>query len=231
MQTPKGLELAAVALAVLLAPAAAEAVTAEQVAERLRGKITRRWEVKNLDVKVVPYDSQQLTDQGRFKAISVRADAATQKGITIRPMFVKGTDVAIDLPPLFGPDYKLRTRHVGKTEMHVEMAEDDVNEGLSRAQDVVPDLKAELENGQIVLTGTYRFIIGNKFRMAGKLECKDGYRINFVPTAVKVNRMPVPVSVLKPVLGKINPLLDTSEVVLSPRISSIVIKDGKMIVE
>ncbi len=231
MRKQTALVMALVALAMTLVATAAEAVTADQVAQRLKEKIMRRWEVENLKVNVTPYESQALTDQGRFKAISVRADAATQKGITVRPMFVKGTDVAIDLPPLFGPDYKLQTRHVDKTWLHVEMSEKDVNEGLNRAQDVVRDLKAELRDGQIILTGTYRLIVGNKFRMAGKLECKDGYRINFVPTAVKVNGIPVPVMALKPVLGKINPLLDTSEVVLSPRISSIEIADGKMIVE
>ncbi len=231
MRKQTGLVMTCLALAVLLLPAVAEAVTAAQVAQRLKEKIMRRWEVEKLEVAVVPYASQTMTDQGRFKSISVRADAATQKGITIRPMFVKGSDVAIDLPPLFGPDYKLQTRQVGKTWLHVEMSENDVNEGLNRAQNVVPDLKAELRDGQIVLTGTYRLIVGNKFRMAGKLECKDGYRINFVPTAVKVNGIPVPVAALKPVLGKINPLLDTSEVVLSPRISSIEIADGKMVVE
>jgi len=226
------LSLSAAALAVTLAslPLSAGAVTATDVAKRLRDKIVSQWQVQNLQVSVTPY-SQTETDRGRFKSVSVRADSATRSGLALKPMWVKGSDVIFDLHKLFGAEVSVQTPYRGGTEMYVEMNEQDLNEGLRMAQKVVPDLNASLQNGLITLTGTYKFVVGNKFKMAGKLSVPDGYKINFVPTSCKVNGIPIPVSGVKLLLSKLNPILDLSEVIMKPRINSITIADGKIVVK
>jgi len=219
-------------LALVLAslPLSAGAVTAGDVAKRLHDRIVSQWQVDNLQISVVPY-SQAETDRGRFQSVSVRADSATRAGLAMKPMWVKGTDVIFDLQKLFGPEMSVHTKYRGATEMYVVMSEQDLNEGLRMAQKVVPDLTATLQNGLITLTGTYKFVIGNKFRMAGKLAVPDGYKISFVPTSCKVNGIPIPVSGVKILLSKLNPILDLSEVVMKPRITSITIAEGKIVVK
>ncbi|MBM3474964.1 MAG: DUF2993 domain-containing protein [Armatimonadetes bacterium] len=221
---------ALLALALASLPLSAGAVTASDVAKRLRDRIVSQWEVQNLEVSVVPY-SQAETDRGRFQSVSVRAESATRSGLALKPMWVKGTDVIFDLPKLFGPEMSVQTKYRGATEMYVVMSQQDLNEGLRMAQKVVPDLAATLQNGQITLTGTYKFVVGNKFRMAGKLTVPDGYKISFVPTSCKVNGIPIPVSGVKILLSKLNPILDLSEVVMKPRITSITIEEGKIVVK
>jgi hypothetical protein len=219
---------ATAALACFVFPLNAEAVTATDVAKRLRDRIVTDFKVENLEITVVPY-SQVESDRGRFKSVSVRADSASKAGISMRPMYVKGLDVVFDLNKLFAPDVTVRTKSRGQTEMYVVLNEDDLNEGLRMAQKVVPDLTASLQNGQITLTGTYKFVVGNKFRMSGKLEVPDGYRINFVPTAVKVNGVPLPVSGVKILLSRLNPILDLSDVVMQPKVTSLTIEEGRLV--
>jgi len=230
MSRTMSLVSASLALALASLPLSAGAVTAGDVAKRLKDRILSQWQVQNLEILVVPY-SQAETDRGRFQSVSVRADSATRSGLALKPMWVKGTDVIFDLQRLFGPEKSVQTKYRGATEMYVVMAEEDLNDGLRMAQKVVPDLTASLQNGQITLTGTYKFIVGNKFRMSGKLAVPDGYKISFVPTSCKVNGIPIPVSGVKILLSKLNPILDLSEVVMKPRITSITIGNGKIVVK
>ena len=220
---------AVAALLGLGVPASADAVSAAQVAKRLRDKLLSQWECENLQVSVVPYADQSLTNQGRFKTIAVRADSAVRKGIAMRPMYVKGTDVTLDLGKLFGEQFSVETKSRGRTEMHIELAEEDLTEGLRQAQDAVPDISASLRGGLITLTGTYKLLVGNKFKMAGKLECEGGYKVNFIPTTAKVNGVPIPISGLKVLLSKLNPILDLSTVIMKPKITSMEVKDGKLV--
>ena len=217
------------ALSLLTVSISAHAATASDVARALRVRITDTFRCENLQVTVVPYADQNLTNQGRFHSITVRADSASRSGIAMKPLYIKALDVVVDMPKLFAADPKVDTKSRGKTQLHIEINEDDLTEGLRQAQDVIPDLAASLKGGQITLTGTYRMLVGNKFKMAGKLKVVDGAKINFVPTAVKVNGIPIPVSGVKVVLAKINPLLDLSTVVMKPRIASMVVENGKLV--
>ena len=212
------------ALSLLTVSISADAATASDVARALRVRITDTFKCENLQVSVVPYADQNLTNQGRFHSNTVRADSASRSGIAMKPLYI-----VVDMSKLFAADPKVDTKSRGKTQLHIEINEEDLTEGLRQAQDVIPDLAASLNGGQITLTGTYRMLVGNKFKMAGKLKVVDGAKINFVPTAVKVNGIPVPVSGVKVVLAKINPLLDLSTVVMKPRIASMVVENGKLV--
>jgi len=217
--------------ALFVLPLVAEAVTAADVARKLREEILATFECEDLEVSVVAYPDQRLTDQGRFKSVTVRAGSASRAGIVMRPLYTKGTDVVFDMAKMMGNPSSIDTKSRGATVVHVEITEDDLTKGLRMAQDVIPDLAATLNGGQITLTGTYRLLVGNKFKMAGKLVTKDGYKIDFVPTAVKVNGVPIPVSGIKVVLAKINPLLDMSTVVMKPKMTTMTVENGKLVVE
>ena len=165
------------ALSLLAVSISSDAATAADVARALRVKITDTFKCENLQVSVVPYADQNLTNQGRFSSITVRADSASRSGIAMKPLYIKALDVVVDMPKLFADDPKVETKSRGKTQLHIEITEDDLTEGLRKAQDVIPDLAASLGGGQVTLTGTYRLLVGNKFRMAGKLQVVDGTKI------------------------------------------------------
>jgi hypothetical protein len=208
----------------------AQAATAADVEQRIRNEIATSWKVQDLQVNVTPY-TQAHSDQGLFKSVMVRAEVADISGIVVRPVYVKATDVTFDMGLMMRANPVIRTRSRGDTEVHLELYQDDLNEGLRRAQSVVPDLTATLSSGQITLTGTYKFIWGNKFRMSGRLAAPDGYKINFIPTAAKVNGIPIPVSGVKLLLSKLNPLLDLSNVIMKPKVNTLTIEDGKLIAQ
>lgn len=222
------------ALALVLTAATASAwsepVTVAGVAKRLRARLQEVFKCENLQVSVVPYADARRTAKAEFHTVTVRADSATRRGITMRPLYVKGQDVVFDAKKLYGDPSVVETVRRGKTEMHVELTEKDMTSGLRLAQDAVPNISVSLQGGLITLTGTYKLLVGNKFKMAGKLQCKDGYHINFVPTAAKVNGVPIPVSGVKVLLSKLNPLLDLSEVVMKPKIKTITVDKGKLVV-
>ena len=44
-----------------------------------------------------------------------------------------------------------------------------------------------------------------------------------------MNGVPIPVSGLKVLLAKLNPILDLSTVIMKPKITSLEVKDGKLI--
>jgi len=211
-----------------VASSAWAAVSATDIEQRLRNEINAVWKVQNLEIAVTPY-SQAYNDRGLFKSVMVRADVADIAGIVVRPVYVKAMDVTFDMPLMLAKNPVVRTRSRGQTEVYLALYQDDLNEGLRRAQKVVPDLTATLAGGQITLTGTYKFVWGNKFRMTGKLSVPDGYKINFVPTAAKVNGIPIPVSGVKLLLSKLNPILDLTGVIMQPRVNSLTIEDGKLI--
>lgn len=206
----------------------AGAVTTADVENRIRNEISKVWKVQNLEVGVAAY-SQAHSDRGLFKSVMVRADTADIAGIVVRPVYVKALDVTFDVPLMLAKDPVIRTRSRGQTDVYLVLYEQDLNEGLRRAQSVVPDLSATLAGGQITLTGTYKFVWGNRFRMSGRLAVPDGYKINFVPTAAKVNGIPIPVSGVKLLLSKLNPILDLSTVIMQPRVNAITIEEGRLV--
>jgi len=210
-------------------PAVVEAATAAQVEDRLRWKIASRFECQGLEIHVIPYGAQ-ATSVGRFRAITIRADAASRWGLTLRPVYVKATGVTLDLARLFAPACEVETECVASSEVHIELSEGELNKALSLKKGKVRDLHATLQNGQVIFTGVFQFLTGNRFRLVGKLQCTDGQRINFVPTDAKVNGVPVSVGALQPLLAKLNPLLDMGEMALAPRVKSITVGDGKVVV-
>jgi len=231
MVRPRACWLTGLSAALLCAVStSAYAATAADVEQRLRNEIATTWKVQNLEVSVVPY-TQAHSNQGLFKSVMVRADVADIAGIVVRPVYVKALDVTFDMGLMMAKSPVIRTRSRGQTDLHLELYEKDLNEGLRRAQSVVPDLTASLANGQITLTGTYKFIWGNKFRMSGRLAVPDGYKISFVPTAAKVNGIPIPVSGVKILLSRLNPLLDLSSVIMKPKVNSLTIEDGKLVAQ
>jgi hypothetical protein len=199
----------------------AYAVTAQDVENRLRAKITKDWSVNNLRVTVVPYDSQARTDKGEFAKVFVAADSAEQKRKHIRivEFRIESTNVDIDLAGLLKHnDVTIQSQHLETC--HVKLLETDVNKLLALKKTPIKDLRADFGTNQITFTGRYQFNV----KLTGTLEVRKGYEIWFKPTKASVGVLGIPVGIVNQFLAKMNPIIDLRDVPLQPRVKVINIR-------
>ncbi len=224
-------------LIVLMVPAivvgsvtlAAQTVTSEGVRNRISQKIRSKYQVKNLQIQVLPFTSDYWTQRGRFKAIVISADILTRKSTSIRNIYVKAFDVTLDIPKLY-EEGDIETTSRRSTALSARLYKSDLNKLLAKKESGVTNLHIEFENNRLVLTATYQLIFGHNLRMVGRLELKDHRRVDFVPTAASANGIPLPAGPLRQVLSKLNPLIDFHELPLQPRVEKIEIRDEYILV-
>ena len=217
-------------LTAIVAPVAYGVVSAEGVRNRISSKIREKYEVKNLVVKVVPFQSDYWTQRGRFKSIVISADRIERKGIAIRNAYTKAFDVTLDIRELY-EELDVETKSRRKTVFSGRIYKDDLNKLLVFKKTPIEDLVIEFEDNKLVCTGTYRFGFGHSLRMVGKLTVEDHRTVHFVPTAASVNGIPLPAGPLRTMLNKLNPLIDFQTIPLKPRIDSIEIKDNYILIK
>ena len=218
------------AVALGLALMAYAAVTAEGVRNRLSSKIREAWKVVNLDIKVVPFESDYWTQQGRFQALVISADNIGRKGIIIRNAYVKGYDVTLDLAKLY-QENDVETKSVKKTDFTARVYRDDLNKLLALREMPIQNAKVEFEDGKLVFTGKYTFGVGHNLRMAGELRVQDHSKVNFVPTAASVNGIPLPAGPLRGMLNKLNPLIDFKTLPLKPTVDEVKLVEDYILVK
>ncbi|MCE5216469.1 DUF2993 domain-containing protein [bacterium] len=212
-----------VGLLAALAATSAYAVTAQDVENKLRAKITKDWSVSNLRVTVVPYDSQARTDKGEFAKIFVAADAAEQKRKHIRivEFRIESSNVDIDLAGLLKHnDVTVQSQHLDTC--HVKLLETDVNKLLALKKTPIKDLRADFGTNQVAFTGRYQFNV----KLTGTLEVRKGYEIWFKPTKASVGVLGIPVGIVNQFLAKMNPIIDLRDVPLQPKVKVINIRPG-----
>ncbi len=219
-----------VILATVVAAVAYGVVSAEGVRNRISSKIRERYKVKNLVVKVVPFQSDYWTQRGRFKSIVVSADRIERKGIAICKAYTKAFDVTLDIRELY-EELDVETKSRKKTVFTGRIYKDDLNKLLALKETPIKDLAVEFEDNKLVCTGTYRFGFGHNLRMVGKLTVEDHRTVHFVPTAASVNGIPLPTGPLRTMLNKLNPIIDFQTIPLKPRIDSIEIKDDYILIK
>ncbi|MFO7945890.1 MAG: LmeA family phospholipid-binding protein [Armatimonadota bacterium] len=214
--------LAAVIALIFLVSSAAMAgeVTPEKIETKIKRIITEKWTCKNLVVKVVPFQSNSLTQSGRFQAIVFSADSIYHNGVTVAPIYVKAFDVTLDLYKLY---YKndIRTKRRKNTIINAQISEKDINTLLKMKNMPVKNPKIDFQQDKLVFTGKYEAVFGHNLMMEAKLEVVDHRKINLVPTKVTVNGIPLPTGPVRSLLSKINPLLDLNEVPLTPKVDSL----------
>ncbi len=219
--------LALVAVVAMLAYAAA---TAEGVRNRISQKIRSKFKVTNLVIKVVPFQSDYWTQRGRFQAIVISADKIERKAIAIRKIYIKGFDVTLDIEDLY-QEGDVETKSCKKTSFSGRVYKDDLNKLLALKKTSIKNLRVEFEDNKLVFTGTYNFAFGHNLRMVGVLKVENRTKINFVPTAVSVNGIPLPAGPLRSVLSKLNPLFDSSKVPLKPKIDQVNIESDYVLLK
>ncbi len=219
-----------VILTAIVAAVAYGVVSAEGVRNRISSKIREKYEVKNLVVKVVPFQSDYWTQRGRFKSIVISADRIERKGIAIRNAYTKAFDVTLDIRELY-EELDVETKSRKKTVFSGRIYKDDLNKLLVFKETPIEDLAIEFEDNKLVCTGTYRFGFGHSLRMVGELNVEEHRKVNFVPTAVSVNGIPLPAGPLRAMLNKLNPLIDFQTIPLKPRIDEIEIKDNYILIK
>ncbi|MCK4323772.1 MAG: LmeA family phospholipid-binding protein [Armatimonadetes bacterium] len=219
-----------VILTAIVATIAYGAVSAEGVRNRISSKIRERYKVKNLVIKVVPFQSDYWTQRGRFKSIVVSADRIERKGIAIRNAYTKAFDVTLDIGELYeGGEVETKSRK--KTVFSGRIYKNDLNKLLALKEIPIKDLAVDFVDNKLVFVGTYRFGFGHSLRMVGKLKIEEHRKVNFVPTAASVNGIPLPAGPLRTMLNKLNPLIDFQTIPLKPRIDTIEIKDDYILVK
>ena len=206
------------------------ALTADQVAARIRNKITSKWKTQGLQVQVVPFADTTQAPHGRFKSISVSANGVWVSDVKMSPVRIKASDVTLDLNALVRQNQVVTTRRkIGS--FIAKVSEADLNKALSHKDTPIQDLHVALSRGTLVFTGRYKLGFGVNLRLEGKLESPDHYKINFVPTKASVSGVPLPAGPLKVVLSKMNPLVDLRKLPLNPRISKLIVEPSGLVVQ
>ncbi len=211
-------------------------VTPEAVAQQIETKMRQRFEVENLKVEVMPFDDDYYTQQGRFQWIVVSADKAMRDGVAIRDFFTKVFDVTVDLEPLFAEIIVINKLSSGRHIITARIYEVDMNvmlglEGDWTRNSGIRDMQVDCQEGILKFTGKYKWIVVSAIELIGTLKVVDRSRVDFEPTAAKINGIPLPAGPLKSLLRKLNPVLDFQEVPLQPTIESVTITTEYILVQ
>jgi len=218
-----------VAVIVTSVPGAA-ATTVEQVEQGIRDYMNRKFKCTDLKIQVVPYADQSLLQQGRLQSVVITEKRADKNGIIMNDLSLKATDVTISLDALFRLG-KLRTPVRKSTNIQATIKEGELNEAFGRMKKMpIQQFALKFENGQIVCTGVFKFIFGNKLKMIADVVPikskakpeKDG--IHFVVRRAWVNGLPLPAGQVNALLAGLNPIINFSDMPFSPDVKKITIR-------
>jgi len=226
----KSIAVVLIVLTAIMASVAYGAISAEGVRNRISSKIREGYKVKNLVIKVVPFESDYWTQRGRFKSILVSADKMEHKGIAICNVYMKGFDVTLDIPQLYAGG-EVETKSRKKAVFIGRFYKDDLNKLLALKKMPIKNLVVDFVDNKLVFTGTYRFGFGHSLRMVGKLSIEEHRKVNFIATGASVNGIPLPAGPLRMLLNRINPLVDCQTIPLKPHIDRIEIKGNYILIK
>lgn len=227
-----GTRLMGVFLAVLALGSAgwSATITAQQVAARIRSRMTHQWTVCNLNIKVTPYPNNANLDKGAFKQIKVTADSVTVDGVKMTQVYMQADDPVVDLLNFrTRNDLKLVRRSGEK--LHARVSEADLNRALTFKKSGIENMHLKLNQGYLIFTGRYRFGLATNLMLQGRLEVPDGYRINLVPTKASVGGIPLPAAPLRSLLNKMNPMINLKRIPLAPKVDRLLIQQGFLTVD
>ena len=221
---------AVVVLVAVTAMLAYATVTVEGVRNRISDKIRSKFKLQNLVIKVIPFVSDSLTQQGRFQSIVISADKIERKGIALRQIYIKAFDVTLDIVQLY-EEGDVETKSCKRTSFSGRVYKADLNKLLALKKTPIENLKVSFENKKLVFTGKYKLAFGHNLRMVGDLRIEKRRKINFIPTAVSVNGIPLPAGPLRSMTKKLNPLIDFDKIPLKPRVDQIKIENDYVLIK
>ncbi|MFQ5808266.1 MAG: DUF2993 domain-containing protein [Armatimonadota bacterium] len=205
------------------------AVTVEQVKQGIENYMNRKFKCTDLKVQVVPYANPALLQRGRVQTVVITVKRADKKGIIMNDLYLKATDVTISLDALFEMG-KLRTPSRKTATIRATIKESELNEAFGRMKMPIDQFTLKFEKGQVVATGVYKFIFGNKLKMIADLvpksKCADPTQngIHFVPQRAWVNGLPLPIGQVRALLSKINPIIDFGSIPFAPEVKKPLIR-------
>ncbi len=206
------------------------AMPAQEAENRLRKKILSKWQCRNLEFRVLPFSDPAQARNGRYQVMVLRADSVVISDVALRNVEVKAYDVVLDLSALVRQDH-FATKSQKRTTFFARVSEADLNRALTRKKTPVENLRVALGNGTVVFTGRYKMVMGHNLRLEGRLEIANGTQINLVPTRASVNGVPLPTGPLRTVLSSLNPLVDTRDVPMTPRLRNITVRNNEITIE
>jgi hypothetical protein len=217
----------AIVVLVAFCTTAYTAYTDEQVRHRLAQKIAERWKCSDLQIELYPYSDPAKEGTGWYKYVAIKAtDAVHPSGVRMAPISIEVWDVHMSLPQLFQND-KVVVLSKSAERYLMKLSEADLNRAAKLKHDMpIDNVKIDLKDGIIVFTGTYKLLWGHNLYLAGKLQVKDHQKVDFVPIRASVNGIPIPAGPLKVLLNKLNPIIDTADVPLQPRLQDVKVEDG-----
>jgi len=217
-------------MAILASVAWAATITAQQVASRIRSRMTHQWTVCNLKIAVTQYQNNANLDKGAFKQIKVTADSILVDGVKMTQVVMSAQDPVVDLANFRAHnDLKIVRRSAQK--VHARITEADLNRALALKKNSIENMHIKLNQGYLTFTGRYRFGLSTSLMLQGRLEAPDGYKINLVPTKASVGGIPLPAAPLRTVLNRMNPLINLKRLPMAPKVSRITVQPGALTVD
>jgi len=208
----------------------AAALTA-QVEKVLATIVTNPEAGKKASIKLVPSDNPADTVKGKFKSLSIESKPAMVRGRSRFQSFsAAAAEVQVDLAKLANENDLGFTSTKSQTVNFVASSED-FNYLLGRGNDSKKmNLKVKFEENKIHVTGNWKlFVFQGPMDLVGSFKIANQDQVHLVVDTLKINDRNAPPSVIRQFQDKLNPLLDTSDFLFSPKLKTVKI-DGQRLV-
>ena len=210
-------------------------VTAAAVAKQIETRLRAFMDFQGLQVEVVPRDDES-TQQGHFQSIGVSCDLATANQFAFRDFRIKASDVTLKLEKLFADKPQVEKLAGGKTEISGRVLEADMNAELQKngswvQRSSLQNVAVHFEDDAIRFTGQCKDLLGAQVEVTGTLKVREATLLDFSPTEVKVNGIPVPMALVRSLMKKLNPLYNFSDLPLQPTIDKVTVTKGYILVQ
>jgi len=209
--------------------------TAELVVEKVENKIRSRFtnpeNPKQAEIKIIPYENEALTAQGRLKTVVIRSTPAMIKKVPAEQISMRADDVRIDVKRLLKED-DLVTISTARTEVEAIISESNLDALFARGRHTKDmKLKTKFEDGKVRISGYWKlFMFKGPIETVGRLVITPDNNLNYELDSLKLNDREAPASVKKQFMQRLNPVVEFNDLPFKPRIRSIKFKGDKVYV-
>lgn len=200
--------------------------------EKLLAQIVTNPEAgKRPSIRVLPSDNPAETAQGKFKSITVESRPAVVRGRSRFQSFAaSATEVQVDMRKLTAEN-ELGFTGARTQEVNFVASPEDFSFLLSRGNDTKKmNLKVKFEESKIHVTGNWKlFVFQGPMDLVGSFRIANSDQVHLVVDSLKINDRNAPPSVIRQFQEKINPLMDTSDFLFSPKLRMVKIEGQRLI--
>lgn len=204
--------------------------TDQQVIQTLEGylrqQVTNPKDAKGVIVHVVPISPKE-TARGKLQLIEIASKPAKIKSVFLREFRGRVVEPVIDVNALL-KEGKLRTLSVKESVVEGTMDAQAIEQIFAEGKSTRPmNIKARItDDGRVMLTGKLTLLkIDNPFEAICRMEPrKDGLYVRI--DELWINRVPAPLFLRLRLEGKINPVVERSDLPFDPEIRFVRIQSG-----